>query len=81
MLETGNIALEDLAPRIHELRRRSEQLHITRCELGSHLCDRRVELADLTAGTQYVSDLHNLLGQGSPYHTLRWTKVYDRQNF
>lgn len=76
-LEAGKVALEDLAPRIHELRRRLEQLHITRCELESHLCERRVEMADMAAGTQYVSDLAHLPGQGSPYRT-RWrTKVHN----
>ena len=60
-LETGELQLADLAPRIQQLRQHQEKLQITRQELGSLLSDRRVELADLGTVTQYVEGLHSLL--------------------
>jgi len=44
-VETGKIALNDLAPRIHEPRYRQEKLHARKAEIESLLCDRHVELA------------------------------------
>lgn len=64
-LETGILRLEDLAPRIQQLRCRQEQLQATRLELEQHLSDKRVELADLATVTHYVEDLRNILSEGS----------------
>ena len=64
-LETGKIQLADLAPRIQQLRQRHEQLQATRWELEQQLSDRRVELADAETVARCVSDLHNLLNEGS----------------
>ena len=64
-LETGILRLEDLAPRIQQLRCRQEQLQATRLELEQHLSDKRVELADLATVTHYVGDLRNILSEGS----------------
>jgi site-specific DNA recombinase len=64
-LETGKIKLDDLAPRIQELRKRQEQLQVTRFELEQQVSDRRIELADVESITGYVSDLHNLLNESS----------------
>ncbi|MCJ7426528.1 MAG: recombinase family protein [Dehalococcoidales bacterium] len=64
-LETGQIQLADLAPRIQQLRHRHDQLQAARLELEQHLSDRRVELADKETVACYVSDLHNLLSESS----------------
>ena len=64
-LETGKIDLEDLSPRIHELRQRQKQLEASRLELEAHLSGRRVELADLGLVTEYVEDLRNVLTYSS----------------
>ena len=64
-LETGKMKIEDLAPRIQQLRFRQEQLQLTKCEMESLLSDRRVELADLKLVTRYVEDLRSLLNESS----------------
>ena len=62
-LETGKIRLEDLSPRIQQLRHRLGQLEAARLEVEGLLSDRRVELADLETVTRYVADLRNLLDE------------------
>jgi site-specific DNA recombinase len=64
-LETGRISLDDLAPRIRQLRHWQEQLQSKRWELEALLSDRRVELADLETVTQCVNDLRSLLDENS----------------
>jgi site-specific DNA recombinase len=64
-IETGQIKLSDLAPRIQQLRQRQEQLQARRLELEMQLSDRRVELADMETVTAYVNDLHNFLSGSS----------------
>jgi len=60
-LETSRLRLDDLAPRIQELRRRQMQLLTARAELEQKLSDRRVYLADMETVSYYVKDLRNLL--------------------
>ncbi len=43
-LVTGMLSLEDLAPRIRQLRQHQEQLQTTRWEMETVLSDRKVEL-------------------------------------
>ena len=64
-LETGKLCLDDLAPRIQQLRYRQEQLQSRRWELEALLSDRRVELADLKTVTHYVADLRSLLEEST----------------
>ncbi len=64
-LETGKVFLDDLAPRIQQLRLRQEQLEVTRWELERLLSDTRVELADMDTVTGYVEDLRSLLSESS----------------
>ena len=64
-LETGQIQLADLAPRIQQLRHRHDKLQAARLELEQQLSDRRVERADEETVAGYVSDLHNLLNESS----------------
>ncbi|MDP2917686.1 MAG: recombinase family protein [Dehalococcoidia bacterium] len=64
-LETGKIGLDDLAPRIQQLRHRQEQFQSRKWELEALLSDRRVELADLETVTRCVDDLRNLLAESS----------------
>jgi site-specific DNA recombinase len=63
VLETSRLELEDLAPRIQELRRRQVQLLSARAELEQKLSDRRVYMADMETVTRYVKDLRNLLDE------------------
>ena len=64
-LETGKIRLDDLAPRIQQLRHRQEQFQSRKCELEALLSDRRVELADMETVTRCVADLRSLLEESS----------------
>ena len=57
--------MEDLAPRIRDLRQRQKQLETSLLELETALSDRRVELADLGLVTEYVEDLRNVLTYSS----------------
>ncbi|MCL0064592.1 recombinase family protein, partial [Dehalococcoidia bacterium] len=62
-IETGTVELDDLAPRIRQLRIRQEQLQDRRTEIENMLSERRVELADLKTVRHYANDLHNLLSE------------------
>ena len=64
-LETGGIDLNDIAPRIRELRKRQEKLRIRKAEIENLLSERRVELASPEVVAEYVSDLRNLLNESS----------------
>ena len=64
-LETGKLKLDDLAPRIRQLRQRQEQLHRAQSEMENYLSDRRMELADANTVARYVADLRNLLSESS----------------
>ena len=64
-LETGKLTLEDLSPRIQELRQRQQKLQASKWEAEALLSDRRVQLADLATVTEYVADLRNLLTYSS----------------
>jgi site-specific DNA recombinase len=64
-LETNKIGIDDLAPRIQELRRRQAQLLSTRAELEQKLSDRRVYLTDMVTVADYMQDLRSLLDESS----------------
>ena len=64
-IETGKIGLDDLAPRIHELRDRQEKVQARRAQIESLLSDRRVELASPEIVSYYINDLRNLLNNSS----------------
>jgi DNA invertase Pin-like site-specific DNA recombinase len=64
-LETGQIQLVDLAPRIQQLRQRRDRLQAVKWEMEQQLSDRRVELADSETVARYVADLHDLLSESS----------------
>ena len=64
-IETGKLNLDELVPRIRELRSRQEQLQARRIEIENLMSDRKVELADLETISGYVDDLHDLLKEGS----------------
>ena len=64
-IETGKIKLDDLAPRIHELRDQQENLQARRAQNYNFLSDRRVELASPEIVSLYINDLRNLLNNSS----------------
>jgi len=63
-VETGKINLDDLAPRIRELRDRQEKLLTRRSEIELAMSDRKVELADMKLVKSYVNDLRHTLDEG-----------------
>jgi len=64
-IETGKIELNDLTPRIRELRDRRGKLQARKVEIESFLSDRRVELASPVIVAHYIGDLQNLLNESS----------------
>ena len=64
-LETGKIELDDLSPRIRQLRQQQQQLQARKWELEALLADRHKELIDLEMVARCVDDLHNLLEESS----------------
>jgi site-specific DNA recombinase len=64
-IEMGKLNLDELVPRIRELRSRQEQLQARRIEIESQMSDRHVELIELETISGYVDDLQELLKEGS----------------
>ena len=64
-IETGKLGLDDLAPRIRELRIQQEKLQARKARLNNFLSGRRVELASPKIVESYTSDLRNLLSNSS----------------
>jgi len=64
-LQTGKIGLDDLAPRIQQLRYRREQLQARKWELEALSSDRQAQLADLETVTRCVTDLRSLLEEST----------------
>ena len=64
-LETDKLGLDDLAPRIQELRQRQETLSLAKQELEDKYSDRRVQLSDLKFIEKCADDLKELLSTKS----------------
>jgi site-specific DNA recombinase len=64
-LETGKLDVEDLAPRIKELKAQVDQLEDKRIDLMETIRDVKVELLEASIVKAYVDDLKSLLSTGS----------------
>ena len=64
-IETGKLTLDDLSPRIKQLKTRKEQLETKQWELEWQLKSRKVELSDIKTVTNYVNELRDLLSESS----------------
>ena len=60
-MESGNIPMAGLAPRIRELRIRHEKLTERKIQVEQQLSDRHIELASPEILSRYVNDLRKLL--------------------
>ena len=60
-LETGKVSLDDLAPRIRELRVRQDELMKARVQLEADTVLQEAEFVDLGRVKSYVEDLHKCL--------------------
>ena len=64
-IEMSKLELDDIAPRIKELRNRQERLQARKVQIQSYLSDRKVELASPEIVWEYVEDLRNILNNNS----------------
>ena len=64
-LETGKLELEELAPRIKELKAQIGDLETSRADLVDKLRDTRLELVNASAVKAYVEDLRTLLANAA----------------
>ena len=64
-IETSELTLEVLSPRIMSLRHREEQLEAARDEAETRLEQRRVVLPDTEEIVEYVADFRNFLKDGT----------------
>ena len=64
-IETSELTLEVLSPRIMSLRHREEQLEAARDDAETQLEQRRVELPDTEEITRYVADFRDFLKNGT----------------
>ena len=55
--------MDDLSPRIQELRERQKQLNAAKWEMEALLADRHLEIADEKTVRRFVEDLRALLGE------------------
>ena len=60
-LETGKLVLDDLAPRIKELRNRQDELSKVRVQVEAEMAVRNVEQVDSAVVIAYARDLRGLL--------------------
>ncbi len=60
-LETGKLSMDDLAPRIKELRIRQAEFELKKTELEAKLSDRHIPLMDKKTLAGYLSDLQALI--------------------
>lgn len=65
-IETRKLDLDDLAVRIRELRVQEERLQARKLEIEAQMSDKRVDLIDMGLMERYVSDLQEILGEGTP---------------
>ncbi len=64
-LETGKVSLDDLSPRIKELRLRKDKLLQTKADLENRIAEQRIESIDSETLGWYVQELAGLLDEGS----------------
>jgi uncharacterized protein involved in exopolysaccharide biosynthesis len=62
-LETGKVTMDDLSPRIQELRERQKQLNAAKWELEALLADRHLEMADEKTVRPLIEELRALLSE------------------
>jgi site-specific DNA recombinase len=64
-LETGKLDIEDLAPRIRELKAQMDDLEGNRIDLMKSIREAKVDLLEASVVRAYVDDLKALLSKGS----------------
>ncbi len=64
-VETGKVSLDDLSPRIKELRLRQDKLLQTKAELENQIAEQKIESIDSNTSAWYVQELSGMLDSGS----------------
>mgnify|MGYP001617329134 CR=1 FL=1 len=64
-LKTGKVDLDDLSPRIRELRARQDDLSKTRVQIEAEMAVQGVHHVDVNMVKSYAQDLRGLLGEAS----------------
>ena len=65
VIETGNLSLEDIGPRIRELRERYEKLQTRKEELHLRVAEQTADLPTQEEVTECAADLRRILERGS----------------
>ncbi|MBI2957299.1 MAG: hypothetical protein HYY32_00500 [Chloroflexi bacterium] len=63
-LETGKVELDDLAPRIKELKSQQDELYKAKVHARAEMAARGVKEVDLTRVKTYARNLHDKLKEG-----------------
>jgi site-specific DNA recombinase len=78
-VETGKVSLDDLSPRIKELRTRQDKLLQTKAELENQIAEQRIESIDSETSGWYVQELAGLLDEGSLAERKAFLKVLSKR--
>lgn len=79
VLETGKLKLEDLAPRIQQLRHRLADLQSRKWEIEALLSNRRVELANSPDFSRWIEDSRALLSDTSLTHKKAFIRTFVKE--
>ena len=79
-LETGQLDVQDLAPRIKEIRLRQSQLHEVRALVESEMAGQEMKPVDGALVKAYAQDLQGLFGGVRNYRTESVCPVFRRAN-
>jgi site-specific DNA recombinase len=78
-VETGKIPLDDLAPRIREMKERADKLKVRNLELEGLLANQKAEPASRKDIAEFVIDLRRLLDAGSISERRTFIKSFVKQ--
>ena len=78
-LETGKLCLDDLAPRIKELKTRIDELSKTRLLVDADLAVQGVRHVDRDMVVAYANDLRSLLGEGDIADSKAFLRTFVRR--
>ena len=78
-LETGKLTMDDLGPRIRELREQEKPLQVTKWELEALLSAHKVQLVDERSVRQSLEDLKGILIDSPLYETRAFIRSFVKE--
>ena len=78
-LETGKLTMDELGPRIRELREQEKSLRVTKWELEALLSARKVQLVDERSARQALEDLKGILNDSPLNETRAFIRSFVRE--